>query len=1209
MEATTADEQPTNVPPKRGRKAKQSEAITATSSDVPTKDSATIATDTAVKSSRYGRVIKPKSYDMEIASKIKLEPTDSVTLVQTTASVASVMNPPTDVVQPPKKRGRPEKAIRFSADIENTALSSGASHMSSDTFKLLSERRKSAERFLAQQFTPAIVHTQSTSIDHNDGEMNDQIISPKKPRSVGRGRPPKSVILQEHTSETDHVHTSDDLSETDSSQTIPTLVIQNRRGRKPKNATIDASTWNDSSAILESSHETDAAVEIESNPLPSNRPPRIKVKNPALLFNPPPESEPNDGVVVPKKRGRKRIRPLEPEDDAQLNSGPKFKCGNCQLEIPKSRWKAHELQHFGVTYRVGIDEAIDVDDAGTQCRIITRYIKHNKIQYLKCTKCGEKKRSALGYISHVEVCGLTQDEVISMKAECEYCKKLYRKVSLPSHQQSFCTVRRLEVAQQKADEMIKTACETEPNDQLEEVIYSESGRPKRLIKKVKAALARVVDEFIKVGSKITGGTIKNWTNQLQEDHIIHCSNEKCTFQTDNVDGMRAHFKQCRESILQCRICNRVEHSRGQIVEHIESTHANLLNPIESDEDGDNADDDDFKETNESTSESSDGECDNDDGDDDDDLGGLNKKSVRKKSEPGRRNRAIPLKRVMEEDSPSLWEMVSTFYTQILHTRPGYYRKTNQWTKEFIEQNYDLNVLALKQHVCTDIATVRMPQRELNKFLNLMNLKSPTFLCRHENQYRQEKSESLDGNWNRLNFLESVVNPKTTKTNSAVLFCGGKIIAAEWIPFPSDYSGGNQVLAICAQSKGSKPISATNGVPPEKCKTLIQLWSISAVKANTTIDSTEFMYGIAYEYGPICTMAFCPSDAYVASKRLAIIALPDTNGNVNIISLPDNIPKAKGNAPAIIKVKTNIKLRLGFSSDENRPQTITQLTWSRVKGHKVLCAGYNTGLVAIWNFDHLNFAHMCRKDTEHDGIAALVPQFTFLGALSLITQLDLHSDNEDNVRWVLVGALDRRVRLYDLHDPQLVPYTSPLFKSRVITGTWPMHWPIYLTIIDAALTRMNGGLHIKSVLYTDNQPRSTNLCVDCEPSNLSFSDWLNTGIFGTDAGDLIMINFQQLLLHDRYDESSEQKLISSTDTFQEERPTIISEEAEPSEDFKVLFKDFNEIHLEPKMNIRIAPFDQYPFARITRTAINPNESHQKLYAIGYELGFCRIQFMP
>lgn len=1230
---------------KRGRKSKQTvlneyfstenEANTSKSDDLASHNSSSIAIDAPVKSSRYGRRIKPKSYDLETPAKVKLErkpskdATDPAILVQTTTITSPPPNAhPHIVAQPPKKRDRlkimcepadsialhENNVIDASEQETITAMSSNTSDECSDAFKILSARRKSAERLLAQHSTPAFDHTQSSSNEQisSDERTNEPAIIPIKISSAGRrGRPPKkSKSLkekqQQQYDQASHDQSindfaTDDFVNMNEPTSTPMAIVPKRRGRPPKNSQIETFTLQHH-PILNSS-DSPSILGTEPNSVTPDRP-RIKVKNPELLFPQVGQTQDSSVEQVPKKRGRKRIKPIDETPDTST-----FKCGNCQLDVPQKRWKTHEFQHFGVTYRCGVDEPIDVDDSSTQLRIMTRFMKHNKIQYLKCPKCGDKKRSALGYISHVEICGLTEAEVKSLKAECEFCKKLFRKVSLASHQQSFCPVRRLELAQQMADEEIQTACQTQPiDDPREEVIYSESGRPKRKIKKPKVSTSRAADEFIKVGSKITGGTIKSWANQLQDENIIRCSNENCAFQTDIVDVMRTHFKQCKESILQCRICFQIEYSREQIVEHIESVHAHILQLNESDEDADNPDDDDFKAANESSSESSCGECDNDDdNDDDDELDGLHSKQVRKKIKSSGRKRTVPLKRVMEEESPSLWEMVSTFYTQILNTRPGCYRKTNHWTREFVEQNYDLNMLALQSHTHTDIDFVRLPQRELNKFLGLLHLKSPTFLCHTANQYSQGKSELVDGNWSRLNFLESAVN-KHTKTSSAVLFCGGKVVTAEWIPFPRDYSG-SQVLAVCAQSKGSKPTSLTNCTPPEKCKTLIQLWSISASKA--TVDSTEFKYGIAYEDGPICAMAFCPSDAYVASKRLAIVALPDTDGNVNIISLPDNISKAKNKAPTIVKVKVDIKLRLGFNSsdNENSPQTITQLVWSRVKGHKVLCAGYNTGLVAIWNFDHLNYAHMCKKDTQHDsGAPVLVPQFTFLGALSFITQLDLHADNEDNVRWVLVGALDRRVKMYDLHDPQLVPYTSQVFKSRIITGTWPMHWPIYLTMVDAALTRMNGGLHIKSVLYADNQPRNTNLSFDCEPSNLAFSDWLNTGMFGTDAGDLIMINFQQLLLHDRYDESSVQKIISSTDVFHEECP-ITSEDSGSDEQFRVLFNDFEEITAAPKTDYRIAPIDQYPYARITRTAINPNESHQKLYAIGYELGFCRIHFMP
>lgn len=1218
---TTNDQQQVKPTVKRGRKSKQTllnefysieneEANTSKASDVSLNDSLSIAKEISVKSSRYGRVIKPKSYDLEIPAKIKLEiikdtTTDPTPLIQK-STIPNVTNPPISVVQPPKKRGR----HKISEEENPTSSLDTMSSQRSESLKLLSAQRKSAERFLAREITPEIDYTENTS--NPQFSMIEQI-PPEIKRSHGR-RSKSSMtkqLINENPKEKQQIHAVDDSI--DWTETTLNTGVPKRCGRRStKNVpTQVASNWEDSSVMDPSNNEM--IVEMEPTPMPLDHRPRIKVKNPEYLFKRVEEAPPqNENVVkVPKKRGRKPLN--DPTKDAVQQNGSKYKCGNCQLEIPKNRWKAHELEHIGVTYRVGIDEAIDIDDSATHSRIMIRYMKHNKIQYIKCPKCGEKKKSAIGYISHVEICGLTADEVKSLKAECEYCKKLYRRVSLPSHQQSFCTVRRLELAQQQADEMIKTVCETQPDENLEEVTYTESGRPKRILKKVHVELSKPVNEFIKVGSKITGGTIKNWTNQLQAGNVIHCLNLKCAFQSNSIDEMRTHFRQCRNSIFQCRICNKMEYLHADIVEHIESIHAQIFEMNDSnDDDADNANDDDFKETNESASsdEGSDN-CDYDDDDDfdDDDPDGMHKRLARKRLNYGGR-RGMPMKRVMEEESPLLWEMVSTFYTKILNTRSGYYRLAGQWTRDFIDQNYDLNVLAIRDYTPIDIDFVRLPQRELNKFLGLLDLKSPSFLCRNENQYSQARSELIDGNWNRLNFLENVVNANP-KSRSAVLFCGGKITIAEWIPFPSTYNG-NQVLAICAQSKGAKPLSLTNCTPPEKCKTLIQLWSISTAKTNTIIESADFMYGIAYEDGPIYAMAFCPSDAYVTSKRLAIVALPNTNGDVNIISMPDNISKAKANAPTMIKVKVDIKLQLGFNSNRNRnennPQTITQLTWSRVKGHKVLCAGYNTGLVAVWNFEHMTYSHMCRKNTS-DGIPVLVPQFTFLGALSFITQLDLHSDNEDNVRWVLVGALDRRIRLYDLHDPQLIPYSSQIFKSRIITGVWPMHWPIYLTIIDAVLSRMNGGLHIKPVLYTDNQPRSPNLCIDVEPSNLSFSDWLNTGIFGTDAGDLIMINFQQLLLHDRYDESSEQKIISSTDVFHEERPIISEENAESNENIKVLFNDFDEINLAPKMKMRIAPIDQYPYARITRTAINPNESHQKLFAIGYELGFCRIQFMP
>lgn len=1227
-------------PRKRGRKPKQTilneffsiQKVEKSESKLPPDESVNVIKNTPVRSSRYGRVIKPKSFDIESTAKVISERKSSKEAIDSSTPVQEITNnemkPTSSIIKPLKKRGGHkmletvdispnEQSIQDGSGSNTSFVDSTQYPATSLSFELLEARRKSAERLLGQIIAPPL---ESEDTSHGTISVPTEAV-PKR-----RGRPPKKLKVENTAIEISNEsnlymspivkseYPTDDSANIDITdneslilnEPISNKEIPKRRGRPPKLPALGASS------ILDGSNTSTGDVSVKMEDMstscessfnkiqrrqkrPSTRAENEIPENVAIHIEIPFQHDDSENPV--KKRGRPRIKPINSLQKNTDPNEPKFICGNCQSEVTKRQWKAHESIHFGVTFRVGIDDPIDVDDTGTQARIMIRYMKQNKIQFLKCPKCGEKKKSALGYISHIELCGLTEEEMKSLKQECEYCKKLYRKVSIASHQQSFCTVRRLELVQQRADQIVKTVCESVPDEQSEEVIYSESGRPKRIIKKP-PVISKPVDEFIKVGMKITGGTFKNWRNQLHEDHIIKCSNDNCTFTATDIAGIQSHYRQCRESIHQCKICQLIERSRDKIVEHIESTHPNELKAIESDDDVDNSDDADFNGTNQSSCSSEDDEFE----DDDDEQ--REHHSSRKSFKQSKRKRTVPLKRIMEEESPLLWEMVSTFYTRILNARPGYYQKTYQWTKEFVEQNYDLDALILKGHMRSDFDHVRLPQRELNKFLGLLNVKSPQFDCQTETEYKLDKTELVDGNWQHLNLFESA-NIVHTKIASSVLYCGGKIVTADWVPFPKDYAG-EQVLAICAQSKGAKPASLTNYSPPEKCKNLIQLWSIST-SSDTNIDATTFMYAFAYEDGPICTMSFCPSDAYIASKRMAIVALPDTNGNINIISLPENVSKTKSNVPSIIKVKPDIKLQLGFTSRENAPQIVTQIAWSRTKGHQVLCAGYNTGLVAIWNFNHLNSSLMCKKDTP-DTIPIVIPQYTFMGALSNITQLDLHPDNDGRTRWVLVGAIDRRIRLYDLYDPQLTPFTSQVFKSRIITGSWPMNWPIYLTVIDAALSRMNGGLHIKPVLYTDNQPRNTNLFIDCEPSNLAFSDWLNTGVFGNDIGDLFMINFQQLLLHDRYDESSNQNVISCTDVFFNEHP-VISESGESNEQIKILFKDFDEAVLTPKMNTRIAPVDQHPYARITRVAINPNESHHKLYAVGYELGFCRIHSMP
>lgn len=883
-----------------------------------------------------------------------------------------------------------------------------------------------------------------------------------------------------------------------------------------------------------------------------------------------------EAINLPGKKGRR----------AKVKADAKYTCGNCNEIVEHSKWKGHVAKHYGVTWRMDIDEAIDVNDEQVMKHIMSRFMKTAKLQHFKCAKCLQTKRSVVGFISHIEICGLTQDEIVALKTECPHCKRLYRKVSLEIHVQQYCSVRRAELAAQN-DAAVPHTEATIAEEKLEEVVYSASGRPKRTIKPVCVKPKRNVEEFIKIGQKVTGGVFKQWANTLQNAGELACANDECGFKTNEISQMRIHHRECGWRVLQCRLCFEYFNGQTNIARHVYTEHSKELEGESSEEEMPSDDNDnDYNADGQSSGSEYDCDTESDEDFEDDDFD----RSRVKKCKSGKRKNAVSLTRILEDDTPEFWEMIKTYFSKILNIRDGFFKMAYAWTKEYIANNYDQFALALNDHLQKDFKYKYLTQSEYGKCLKMLEPKSMKFMCRCQSTYSKESTLPIDAPMNTLDVLGCSIIP-IGDDEMPILFCGGRIVTMQWIPYPSDYNG-NQTLIVCTQDKNAPLTNAINHKPTTKShSTLIQLWSIST-KAEK-VCGVRFTYGVEYIDGPINAMAICPSDAYIPTKRLAIIATPDRHGNINIISLPDIKCKPNKN---IVRLDAEVKLQLSFDSDNQQMQTVTQIVWSRWKGHRILCAGYSSGLIAIWNFDHLKSTYLCRTTTEN--IKHLLPYKQFQGALTCVTHLDVHADNECNMRWILVGSLERRERMYDLNDCQLIPYVSPVFKSRILSGIWPMHWPVYLSMVDAAWTRLGGGLHIKQILYTNNQPQSSTLYLDCHPSNLSFNDWLNTVIFGNDAGDVFMINFQQMLAHDRSGDSSEMKILSSTDVFADtdaKTPYII-------------FNGFENAPIASRNQTRILASNRSLLSKINRIECNPNESYHHIYAVGYDNGFCRICYI-
>lgn len=61
------------------------------------------------------------------------------------------------------------------------------------------------------------------------------------------------------------------------------------------------------------------------------------------------------------------------------------------------------------------------------------YRKRHNLNGFVCPKCQALKKSGTGYLSHLEVCGLTVEEMIGAYYQCPDCPSQIRKVSVAAH--------------------------------------------------------------------------------------------------------------------------------------------------------------------------------------------------------------------------------------------------------------------------------------------------------------------------------------------------------------------------------------------------------------------------------------------------------------------------------------------------------------------------------------------------------------------------------------------------------------------------------------------------------------------------------------------------------------------------------------------------------------------------------------------------------
>lgn len=154
-----------------------------------------------------------------------------------------------------------------------------------------------------------------------------------------------------------------------------------------------------------------------------------------------------------------------------------FLCGNCKNQVSKHKWGEHFEMHGGFAWLDSFEPALTFDDWNEVLRRTINNMKIYKLISLKCPNCDEEKKSALGHLSHMIICGESAEVIEQRKVKCDLCPERVLPSNLPFHK-SKCLAKlkapKIEIADSGDDD---NHSEVEAEKNLE--LFDSSGRKKR----------------------------------------------------------------------------------------------------------------------------------------------------------------------------------------------------------------------------------------------------------------------------------------------------------------------------------------------------------------------------------------------------------------------------------------------------------------------------------------------------------------------------------------------------------------------------------------------------------------------------------------------------------------------------------------------------------------------------------------------------------
>uniref|UniRef100_A0A1B6EAV2 C2H2-type domain-containing protein n=1 Tax=Clastoptera arizonana TaxID=38151 RepID=A0A1B6EAV2_9HEMI len=255
------------------------------------------------------------------------------------------------------------------------------------------------------------------------------------------------------------------------------------------------------------------------------------------------------------------------------------KCGRCGEEMVKSVYNQSHLSKHNYLCWIEGEKPIDLNDEDAVRKFLYNVSQKLKKKIVfKCESCGESKRSAVGYMSHVKFCGKTDEEREALLIKCKICGCQVKPVSITTHMEMHNRKRKVPKSEKNHLSIEKRAAALKAVKGIGKVSNYSDNEKEGNTKKIRMEVGIEVRQmYTRSYNKVYVSQIEVWKKSISENGNGKCLYPGCNFIGQTVEVLENHGMQCPrkpQKVYSCRKCKFQSSEEQLVIEHIEEIHNN-----------------------------------------------------------------------------------------------------------------------------------------------------------------------------------------------------------------------------------------------------------------------------------------------------------------------------------------------------------------------------------------------------------------------------------------------------------------------------------------------------------------------------------------------------------------------------------------------------------------------------------------------------------